>query len=618
MVESREEDSQTTIDDVAVYLNDEEEEERDLLFEMSDREDNVLQFLLALDLQVLGACRADERLTPLLKTNVSNCAAEDRLLANLIQHFEAHEIGMLARCLCMPLVSIRVGKIIKQRNLFCPTSVRGNLNLALLPSSNLRISFVGDDGCSERLATISSNCKNSAVSIEDIPADTSGRSFVLNLLSNQAYFWCSEKSKLLGNDLLVKMNDLVERRPSLAELTGIAESRLDCFAVHFHEYLVGSTVSKLQTIHISAPITSTDTAPEPSELDSSDQSSLSKLSFPQLSSSDSLKDSVIDSCCLPSVSMLVDANISSTNNQMPAEGSIPSSSSLAFLESRGIGATPSAITQLLEGLPSSKDLTGGSYLFPPYYCSCPPCTSTPIFAELPANVTNSFADCFPLPPLSTLLSANGSRNSFAPLKPPNLLDVTPLDFSTFLSDPVVQLPLSISLATVTSSQQIPTFTPLMFDPIVHIPAIGVCSSGQGYLVGAGRAVPATIPLRSHLVNPSIPDSESMAEKGARDTLQLLLSSAQTHPWSRDLPAVLTSAVNSLDHDMLDAGSQNKCSGKTDVDALANSISAMEFVSLAHWASTRRQDGDLDSSSKSEVSEGLKDYHSADVNKDAVG
>ncbi|KAF9615024.1 hypothetical protein IFM89_021595 [Coptis chinensis] len=47
-----------------------------------------------------------------------------------------------------------------------------------------------------------------------------------------------------------------------------------------------------------------DTAPEPSELDSSVvQSSLSKLSFP-----------------LPSVSTLIDANISSTSNQMPSEG----------------------------------------------------------------------------------------------------------------------------------------------------------------------------------------------------------------------------------------------------------------------------------------------------------
>ncbi|KAL3650231.1 hypothetical protein CASFOL_006634 [Castilleja foliolosa] len=31
-----------------------------------------------------------------------------------------------------------------------------------------------------------------------------------------------------------------------------------------------------------------------------------------------------------------------------------------------------------------------------------------------------------------------------------------------------------------TSQQLSTFTPLMCDPIVHIPVINVCSSGQGY------------------------------------------------------------------------------------------------------------------------------------------
>ncbi|CAN1159577.1 hypothetical protein LINPERPRIM_LOCUS22219 [Linum perenne] len=29
---------------------------------------------------------------------------------------------MLARCFCIPLVSVRVGKLNKQWNLFCPTS----------------------------------------------------------------------------------------------------------------------------------------------------------------------------------------------------------------------------------------------------------------------------------------------------------------------------------------------------------------------------------------------------------------------------------------------------------------------------------------------------------------
>lgn len=89
-------------------------------------EDRVLRWLQALDMQVLGACRGDERLKPLLKLDVSNGVAEDRLLAHLSQHFEPAEIGMLARCFCIPLVSIRVGKINKEGNLMRPTPIRYN------------------------------------------------------------------------------------------------------------------------------------------------------------------------------------------------------------------------------------------------------------------------------------------------------------------------------------------------------------------------------------------------------------------------------------------------------------------------------------------------------------
>lgn len=48
-------------------------------------EGRVLRWLQALDMQVLGACRGDERLKPLLKMDVSNGVAEDRLLAHLSQ-----------------------------------------------------------------------------------------------------------------------------------------------------------------------------------------------------------------------------------------------------------------------------------------------------------------------------------------------------------------------------------------------------------------------------------------------------------------------------------------------------------------------------------------------------
>ncbi|RRT59356.1 hypothetical protein B296_00023879 [Ensete ventricosum] len=48
-------------------------------------DDRVLLWLQALDLQVLGACRADERSMPLFKLNVSSGPAEEKLLAQLSQ-----------------------------------------------------------------------------------------------------------------------------------------------------------------------------------------------------------------------------------------------------------------------------------------------------------------------------------------------------------------------------------------------------------------------------------------------------------------------------------------------------------------------------------------------------
>lgn len=83
---------------------------------------------------------------------------------------------------------------------------RGNLNLTLLPSSDLRISFVGDDGCTEKLFVLGSDSESLTVTIEDISADNSGRSFLMRFPGGQiSYFWCSEKSMLLGAELFTKV-----------------------------------------------------------------------------------------------------------------------------------------------------------------------------------------------------------------------------------------------------------------------------------------------------------------------------------------------------------------------------------------------------------------------------
>lgn len=76
----------------------------------------------------------------------------------------------------------------------------------ILPTSDLRLSFIGDNGHSEQLFTYANKSHCSAVSIEEIAADSSGRSFVIRIANGNAfYYWCSEKSKLLGIELRRKV-----------------------------------------------------------------------------------------------------------------------------------------------------------------------------------------------------------------------------------------------------------------------------------------------------------------------------------------------------------------------------------------------------------------------------
>lgn len=121
----------------------------------------------------------------------------------------------------------------------------------------------------------------------------------------------------------------------------------------------------------------------------------------------------------------------------------------------------------------------------------------------------------------------------------------------------------------------------MCDPIVHIPLIDVCSSGQGYLVSAGPTIASAIPpLHSRLVNPLIPETaDSVVEKGARETLRLLISSSsQTNSqFMNVLPVVLT---NTDQTSILASGSWGLYSGTREVDAIANRFATMGLVSLS--------------------------------------
>ncbi|CAH2058673.1 unnamed protein product [Thlaspi arvense] len=534
---SEREDEPTRIDSgVSDPLTD--EGRRDFL----PGEDRVLRWLQALDMQVLGACRGDERLKPLLKLNVSNGMAEDRLLAHLSQHFEPAEIGMLARCFCIPLVSVRAGTIKKEGTLMRPTAIRGNLSLMVLPTSDLRLSFIGDNGHSEQLFTYTSKAQCSTVSIEEITADSSGRSFVIRIADGNAYYyWCSEKSKLLGTELRRKMKDLIKKKPSISELTGIEESRLGSVASHIRLYLMGSVVPNMKGCSVPTPDSSSSSASsetaDPSSSSTSSRSLRARHYGTQLTKaqgslsprSSSFKENT------PRNSSLRISSRDKSKRRSEVHFSIFDNSPVTsiptnvdgFIQSEGEGEESAAdnhrICQTIESeeaaelapstvtLPSHFPLKMGPPVFSPYYCWCPPSTSSlhapsasyqfpPLSIELPL-----------LPPLSSLLPASGSDGFLIPSSPLDLSDIPPLPL-------VHHIPISGSSSSSSSSQQM--MIPLMCDPIVHIPVMDICSSGQAYLVSAGATgmIPTSIP-------PLPVENDSLVEKGARETLRLLISGA---------------------------------------------------------------------------------------------
>ncbi|KAK8612317.1 hypothetical protein V6N13_092433 [Hibiscus sabdariffa] len=580
------------------------ENDGDLLLQQSDREDRVLQWLQALDMQLIGACRSDERLKPLFKVNVSNDVAEDRLLAHLSQHFEPSEVGMLARCFCIPLVSVRVGKINKQGTHFHPCAIRGNLILTLLPTSDLCLSFVGDDGQTERLFILSDEPQCAAVSIDEIPADNSGRSFLVKIPDGKTfYYWCSEKSKLLGTELLSKMKDLIKRKPSIAEFTGISESRLGCLVTQLRAYLVESTVSNTQASYSGPP--SPNSVLDPIDVHSGQSSStISKSLRSRHSSCQLLKVNALyqgslsprsssfkegltrnlsslrsnardklrrrgDNHLSVSESLAIASPITNdpSNGNQCENGKLPDVKSCPFppnfLESLGKFSVQPAISSV------SQVSSLGPPVFSPYYCWCPPGSST-LQHSAASEFPSSSVESIKLPPLSSILPMNSSSSLLKPTLPLDLADSPSLDFPAFLPEPLVRLPMA-------SSQQIPTFTPLICDPIVHIPVIDVCSSGgQGYLVSAGPSLSTTIPP----LHPQLVNTESVVEKGARETLRLLISgSTQSNPPLLDVfPAVLTSADEKKG--ILVAGSRGLYSGTRDVSAIAKGIAAVSLVTLS--------------------------------------
>ncbi|XP_051216556.1 uncharacterized protein [Lolium perenne] len=577
--------------------------------------------------QLVGACRADDRLRPLLTLNVSCSAAENRFISHLSQHFEVSEVGMLARCLCVPLVSLRVGKVHRRGSLLCPTPIRGKLSLGLLPSSSMHITFSGDDGHSEQLALLSDAFEDSEVRVEEISADNSGRSFLIRISESKVfYYWCAEKSKECGMELLAKMKNLLQGRPTLSDLTGISNSRLDAFVTNLHAYLRAPSIGDAKSLGSSSDFFSISIShgqllqppsvvsrPSRSRTFTANATKTSSIYQASLSPrSNTFKDGVPRNSCTKVVGReklkrhgewLSPSTALADANPLIAKSLNPDSSS----EACDGDCLKDSVTSAPSDLPLSFPLLPPLYPFPtqcplsegssespfkPYYCWCPPCPSSLQYSVTPLHMPVTSVEPFPQPPLSSLVSNEQPSASSISAKL-GTTDPPTLNFPSILHDPVLHLPLPTStlvplhgsvvstfpllhlpfptspLVPVHGSQvptfpllhlplptsplvslhgsQVPTFTPLMSDPIVHVPVIDMCSSGQAYLVSCGPSITSAVPLLPSL-NPLVPETESLVERSARETLMRLIASTppSSHPQLINiLPAVLTDVPENI-------------------------------------------------------------------------
>lgn len=413
------------------------------------------------------------------------------------------------------------------------------------------------------------------------------------------------------------MKDLLKRKPSIAELSGISKSRLDCFATQLRAFLAGSTVDNSLESSVCTSTSVNSTASGNFAFESSQSSSKfprSRHNGGQVAKGDTALYQSILSPRSSSFKEVPPRNLSShriaarekikrrgDSHQSALDNLTNESTNILGLSStsdhdkasevtKNFTFSPSCFLGSLGKLAVSSSLgLGGevppvvSPLFSPHYCWCPPGISTfPSLASLPQSINSSVES--PPPSSGASLLPNSLPGSFLEsVQPLNLS--TAVDFPPFLPDPLVRM----SLPT---SQQIPTFTPLMCDPIVHVPVIDVCSSGQGYLVSAGPAMSTSIPpLHPKLVKPLISESDAVV-KGARETLRLLISSSSQgnqQAMMDALPAILN--PDDKQNNILVTGSRGLYTGTRDIDVIANSIAAMGLVSLSGVSRVAAGQGD---------------------------
>lgn len=347
------------------------------------------------------------------------------------------------------------------------------------------------------------------------------------------------------------MKDLLVRKPSLAELTGISDDRLNYFATQLRTYLGGSIASNapysgglpsscpsddvsLYSAELHFPQSSVtyekssgseqyDLRGSVTDLNhlnglytnsaSSEMSLPNKLSSKHVTAREKLIQ-VGDNSAFPnSLSLAATINTELSNSIGFAKGKLPEANLVRPFSALTVDAFSKPLDLSLCGSKVQVHSSRSSHLSP-HYCWCPPAASTLHYTLRNSQMST---ESLHLPPLSSLLTSKSSLS---------LSDVPVMDFPTFQPEPFIT-----SLAT---SQHIPTFTPLMCDPIIHIP---IFSSGPGYLVSSG-------PAFTNHVDPLISSSESAVEQSSRETLRMLINSANSQPNSKRLemlPPMLSSS-----------------------------------------------------------------------------
>jgi hypothetical protein len=344
------------------------------------------------------------------------------------------------------------------------------------------------------------------------------------------------------------MKSLLDGRPTLSDLTGISASRLDTFATQLHTYLLTSNIGDSKSLGSLNEFESTSTSRtcdlylqphsavaktsrfRASPLNTSKASSVHQTRLSPRSIT--FKDGITRASCTKVVGrekLKRHEEWSGASTALIDAKPLASDTVKATSEKSDADCARSIVTSLpfdlplpFPSLPSIYPLTTcplpevySEKQFKPYYCWCPTGPSMQ-YSVTPLHLPATSVEPLPLPPLRALLSNESPSSSAISAK----LD----DLPSMLHDPLLHLPLPTSPLVPIHCSQVPTFTPLMSDPIVHIPVIDVCSAGQAYLVSCGPSISSTVPLLPRL-KPLLPEGESLVERSARETLMRLIASA---------------------------------------------------------------------------------------------